>query len=34
MSQFAFMGELQVHPDTHGYGDQALLAAGKDIGCT
>lgn len=32
--QFALMGELQVYPDTQGYGDQALLAAVKDIECT
>lgn len=25
MSQFALMGELQVYPDTQGYGDQAFL---------
>lgn len=34
MSQFALMGELRVYPDTQGYGDQALLAAVKDIECT
>lgn len=32
--QFALMAELQVYPDTQGYGDQALLAAVKDIECT
>lgn len=34
MFQFALMGELQVHPDTQGYGDRALLVAVKDIECT
>lgn len=34
MSQFALMGELRVYPDTQGCGDQALLAAVKDIECT
>ena len=34
MSQFALMGELRVYRDTQGCGDQALLAAVKDIECT
>lgn len=34
MSQFVLMEEMQVYPDNQGYGDQALLAAVKDIECT